>query len=577
MRYTLDIDVPVPMPDGTKLMTNIWRPEVDESVPVLFARGPYGKDNGEFYAKPNTFAFVQAGYAVAVQDARGAHRSGGSLVPHQDDPSDGAATIEWLAEQSWCTGSVGMFGGSYMGMVQWLAASIGVPALKAIAPMVTSADPYRAPWYSSGGAFSAEVTVSWAVSMAAAECARQIARGAADADDLAALSALLSPEQWLGPAPLAELPLVAKYLPWIDSVFAHPTRDEFWQGSAIDRVSSIRTPALTVTGWYDLFIGESLAAYEALQRDGAEPARGNQRLVIGPWSHGPLGLLGRYPDRHFGLAAMQNSAELTATHIAFFDRWLKGDEHALDDVAPVRIFVMGIDRWRDEQQWPLPDVRYTDYHLDSGGRANTAAGDGVLSPEPAAGTSADRYLYDPRRPVPTLGGHVLGLTDYNGPADQSPVEGRDDVLVYSTAPLDVAVEVTGPVSATLHVSSAAVDTDFTAKLVDVFPDGRAMLLCEGVQRMRYRDSLVEPTPITPGEVYPITIDMTATSNVFLPGHRIRLEVASSNFPRYDRNSNTGGDIAHEPAAAMVTAVNQVHHGAGHRSRLILPIIDRGTE
>jgi putative CocE/NonD family hydrolase len=235
---------------------------------------------------------------------------------------------------------------------------------------------------------------------------------------------------------------------------------------------------------------------------------------------------------------------------------------------------MGIDQWRNEQAWPLPDTRYVDYHLDSDGRANTSLGNGVLSIVPPSKDAADRYLYDPRRPVPTLGGHILNVTGFNGPADQAPVEKRDDVLTYSTPPLKEAIEVTGPVAAVIYVSSDAPDTDFTAKLVDVFPDGRAILLCEGVQRMRYRHSLTQPELMSHGEVYQIRIDMTATSNVFLPGHRIRVEISSSNFPRYDRNSNTGGDIVHEHLTNMVPAINQVHHGPDNPSRLVLPINDR---
>ena len=244
----------------------------------------------------------------------------------------------------------------------------------------------------------------------------------------------------------------------------------------------------------------------------------------------------------------------------------------MDGSAPVRLFVMGIDQWRDEQSWPLHDTRFIDYHLDGVGAANTAGGSGLLMTEPAARDETDRYLYDPRRPVPTVGGNTLA--PFSGPADQSAVEAREDVLCFSSAVLDRPLEVTGPISLKLFVSSSAVDTDFTAKLVDVFPDGRAMALSEGILRMRYRESLAEPELMSPGEVYEITIDGGVTSNVFLPGHRLRLEVSSSNFPRYDRNSNTGGDISREREADMVVAINSVHRGPKYPSRLILPIIER---
>jgi putative CocE/NonD family hydrolase len=256
---------------------------------------------------------------------------------------------------------------------------------------------------------------------------------------------------------------------------------------------------------------------------------------------------------------------------------VRGRTDAPDDANRVRIFVMGIDQWRDEVDWPLPDTRYTDFFLAGGGRANSAVGDGILTrdaaPEEAA---ADTFLYDPRRPVPTLGGTVLAAAPgaCPGPADQAAVETREDVLCFTTAVLDRPVEVTGHVTLVLHVSSSAPDTDFTGKLVDVHPDGRAILLCEGIQRARYRESLTEPTPLAPGTVYELTIDLRVTSNVFLPGHRIRLEVSSSNFPRYDRNTNTGKAIATDSEDDLAVAVNRVHHGPARPSHLILPLIER---
>jgi putative CocE/NonD family hydrolase len=257
---------------------------------------------------------------------------------------------------------------------------------------------------------------------------------------------------------------------------------------------------------------------------------------------------------------------------------VRGRTDTPDDTHRVRIFVMGIDRWRDEVDWPLPDTRYTDFFLGGDGRANSAAGDGVLTRDAASVAAVDTFRYDPRRPVPTLGGTVLAAAPgaYPGPADQAAVETREDVLCFTTAVLDRPVEVTGHVTLVLHVSSSAPDTDFTGKLVDVHPDGRAILLCEGIQRARYRGSLTDPTPLVPGTVYELTIDLRVTSNVFLPGHRIRLEVSSSNFPRYDRNTNTGGTIATDREDDLVVAVNRVHHGPAHPSRLVLPLIERPT-
>jgi uncharacterized protein len=270
------------------------------------------------------------------------------------------------------------------------------------------------------------------------------------------------------------------------------------------------------------------------------------------------------------------AADLTNAQLRFLDRWVKGEKDGLDDTAPVRIFVMGVDQWRDERQWPLPDTVYTDYFLSSTSAANSATGGGTLNTDAPRGEEHDVYLYNPLRSVPTIGGNVLALGqgEYAGPCDQSDVEMREDVLCYSTDTLEHSVEATGHISLTLHVSCTAVDTDFTGKLVDVHPDGRAIVLSDGILRMRYRDSLAAPVLMKPGQVHEVVLELAATSNVFLPGHRIRLEVSSSNFPRYDRNSNTGGVIADDGEAAMETALYTVFHGPRHPSRLTLPLIRR---
>ncbi|MDT7576688.1 MAG: uncharacterized protein QOH17_3021, partial [Pseudonocardiales bacterium] len=354
------------------------------------------------------------------------------------------------------------------------------------------------------------------------------------------------------------------------------SRDRFWQElSVADRFEEITVPALNIGGWFDIFVNSTARSFTQLrQRGGSDAAREGQRLVIGPWDH--LNATGVYPDRQFGLLADAQLCDLTGQHSKFYDRWLRGRADALEGSAPVRIFVMGIDQWRDEQEWPLPDTTYVDYHLVSDGPANTVAGDGVLLTDAATEDRVATFLYDPLRPVPTLGGRVMLPTTANaaGPVDQRPVETRDDVLCYTTPVLDEPLEVTGHIALRLFVSSSAVDTDFTGKLVDVFPDGRAIFLTDGIMRARYRRSLDDPELLTPGEVYELTLDLSVTSNVFLPGHRIRLEVSSSNFPRFDRNTNTGGIISEDGESDVQTAVNRVFHGPQHPSRLVLPIIRR---
>ncbi|MFG1977527.1 CocE/NonD family hydrolase [Nonomuraea fuscirosea] len=618
MTFTVEVDVPVPMRDGIALATNVWRPAGPGPFPALLVRTPYGKDDAGLYGNPklpDVFALVAAGYAVVAQDVRGTSRSPGTFVPHAHEGRDGADTLAWLAAQPWCDGAVGMWGGSYMGFAQWEAAVREVPALRAIAPVMTSADPYAAPWYSPGGALSQDAVLTWGTLSALRNLHRTLADakddgdgdGNADAADAGRLMAGLSDPGLLHDSlPLADRAALTRHLPWAGEVLGHPERDAYWQEiAAIDRCADITVPALHVGGWYDVFIRETVRSYTMMRRHGGSAAaRDGQRLIIGPWSHADGTDLGTFPDRSFGLDAGIKAADVTGAHLRFFDRWVRGrpdasdgaldsasdrasdrasdgapdraPDRASDDTHRVRIFVMGADRWRDEADWPLPGTRHTPFFLDGAGRANTAAGDGLLRRDVPAAEAADTFRYDPRHPVPSLGGTVLAALPgaYPGPADQTAAEARDDVLCFSTAVLERPIEVTGHVGLVLHVSSSAPDTDFTGKLVDVHPDGRAILLCEGIQRARHRGSLTEPELLEPGTVYELSIDLGVTSNVFLPGHRILLEVSSSCFPRYDRNTNTGATIATDGPDDLVVAVNQVHHGPGRPSRLVLPLIDR---
>jgi len=285
-----------------------------------------------------------------------------------------------------------------------------------------------------------------------------------------------------------------------------------------------------------------------------------------------------FAERDYGPQASTRAIDLPGIHLRWFDRWLKGIDTGVEQEKPVRIFVMGIDQWREEADWPLPNTQYPRYYLHSAGRANSSAGDGLLSTDAPADEPADVYCYDPRNPVPTVGGAVtleVSPTEFNtGPLDQRRVEERDDVLCYTTPPLERPVEVTGPIELVLYVSSSAPDTDFTAKLVDVYPDGRAEILTDGILRARYHESLTAPVLMEPGAMYELRIDVGATANVFRVGHGIRLEISSSSFPRFDRNTNTGGIIATESEDDFRQAVNRVYHSAAHPSYLILPVIER---
>jgi uncharacterized protein len=578
MSFTVEKDVMVAMRDGVELATDAWIPSATPA-PTLLVRLPYGKDLPQLLAYglvPNVFALVEAGYAVVYQDCRGTWRSGGEFVPMLNEPNDGADTVAWLLRQPWCDGNIGSYGPSYLGFTQWASVSGGAP-VKAIAPAVTTTDYYTTPWFSEGGAASWHTLQSWPTQMAMVETLRQLGRGAGDPQLLGELMGMMAdPQPHLEALPSSRQPAVEKVWPWFTQILSHASRDEWWQDlSVLDRAEQVTVPALHIGGWFDIFVANTARSFTELRaRAGTAEAREGQRLIIGPWDH--LNATGIYPDRRFGLAADAITQDLTGQHVRFFDRWLRDRPGALDGSAPVKIFVMGIDQWREEQDWPLPDTTYVPYYLHGSGRANSAAGDGELGTEPPAQTAADTFLYDPRRPVPSLGGRVMLPTTANaaGAVDQRPAEARDDVLCFTSPVLTEPLEVTGHVSLTLYASSSAPDTDFTGKLVDVFPDGRAIYLTDGIIRARYRDSLAEPALLTPGEPVKLSLDLSVTSNVFLPGHRIRLEVSSSNFPRFDRNTNTGGVIADEPADLAAAAVNRVLHGPDHPSQLILPVISR---
>ncbi|MFD5228797.1 CocE/NonD family hydrolase [Streptomyces qaidamensis] len=577
MSFRVEKNVMVPMRDGVTLATDLWIPD-DRPAPVLLVRLPYGKDlfPGEFSypVMPNIFSLLEAGYAVAWQDCRGVFGSGGQFQPLLQEPEDGADTVAWLCEQQWCDGNVGTYGHSYLGVVQWATASQAPPGLRAIAPSISSTDWYAAPWHSDGGALSWHSLWSFVTLMTmlapqpkdGADAADVVGEAAGMFDDL---------RPHLERLPLSDQQLLVTQWDWFAEGLRHPDRDDFWQQvSVYDRIEEIEVPALHIGGWFDPFVGNMARSFARMRAQaGSVAAREQQRLIIGPWDHLTFG--GVYHDRQFGLAADVAAVDLTADYIEFFDRHLRGRTAAPQGRAPVRIFVMGVDEWRDEQDWPLPDTVYIDYYLDSG-QADRASEGGALTTQVPTVDGVATYTYDPADPVPTAGGRILlpAALNATGPVDQRAVEARDDVLCFTTAELEEPVEVTGHVSLVLHVASSARDTDFTGKLVDVFPDGHAVYLTDGILRARYRNSLSEPELLEPGHTYELTVDMSVTSNVFLPGHRIRLEVSSSNFPRFDRNTNTGGVVAEDTDSDLVVATNEVFHGPHRPSRLVLPVIRR---
>src|SRR5580700_647274 len=383
MSFRVDKDVMVAMRDGVRLATDAWIPADGGPGPVLLVRLPYGKDMTTVYANP----LLPNVFTVVYQDCRGTHRSGGEFIPMVNEPADGADTVAWLLEQPWCDGNIGTFGLSYLGFVQWATASAS-DGLKAIAPAVTTTDYYSTPWYSEGGAVSLHAIQTWSTGMAAVDAQRAAGAGSGDPQELTDLMRMLADQDpHLAALPVRVRPLLEKKWPWWADILAHPARDRFWQGlSVADHFEDITVPALNIGGWYDIFVSSTARTFTELRRRGGSvEAREGQRLIIGPWDH--LNYTGIYPDRKFGLMADALFADLTGAHRQFFDRWLRGRADALAGSAPVRIFVMGIDQWRDERDWPLPDTCYTEYFLHGSGRANTASGDGTLRPKPQHGES----------------------------------------------------------------------------------------------------------------------------------------------------------------------------------------------
>jgi predicted acyl esterase len=515
----------VPMSDGVRLATDIYRPHEEGRYPVVLVRNPYhnGLVKGTIELGQ---MFAAHGYVFLHQDTRGRYDSEGAWYPWMNEARDGHDTIEWAGVQTWSNGRVGMWGASYTGQVQWMAAAQGSPYLQAMIPQFSPVLGYRDAH--RGGAF--ELTrIKWATLMDG----RTNQQPPYDWDRI-----------------LRHLPLVTMdraaghHLVFWRDLIHHPSYDAYWEAADVTlRLRNIRAPALNIGGWYGVFLSSTLEAFQRMVVEGGSPqARNGQRLLIGPWRHGgeehsKTGILDFGPE-----AALKRSEH----SLRWFDFWLKDRDTGVEDEAPVRIFVRG--------------------------SANTRGGDGILSTELPGDSPPDRFIYDPLNPVPTRGGNLPGASPdlESGPFDHGDIEDREDVLVYSTAPLAIDTEVTGPLSVILYAASSAPDTDFTAKLLDVYPDGRAINIADGAVRARYRDTLTSPTLIEPGAIYEYSIDLVATSNLFRRGHRIRIEISSSNFPRLDRNPNTGHDFGVD--AEVRQATQTIYHDRDRPSHILLPLI-----
>jgi uncharacterized protein len=570
----LEINVPVKMRDGTLLYADIWRPDDGKRHPAVLTRLPYNKNimfpTRSGYMNPQRFA--RSGYAVIIQDVRGTGSSEDKAFFWHQEVDDGYDSVEWAAGQTWCDGNVGMYGYSYFGYTQWAAAVARPPHLKAICPGMTQSAVHSFPFSNKGDKFKLQVHLRWCLMISTLGLLRSHLPPA-ELRPLQEYMVFLTDhiQDQFDFLPLKDSPAVKKIdelgmRPLFADILENIDNLDYWE--KIDAplpLEKINVPILNIAGWYDVDMTPGvLDSYRAL-KDRVGPERAvNQKLVIGPWIHSSemLNLVGQLD---FGQLASGAVIDVTGMHLRWFDHWLKGIDNGVRNDPPVFIFVMGDNKWRAENDWPLARTRFTEYFFHSGGRANSRMGDGILNVLAPVDELNDNFLYDPRNPVPS---NELGM----GAFDQQEVETRSDVLVYTSAPLETDIEVTGPVRMVLHASTSAVDTDFSAKLVDVWPNGRAYNVSEGIVRACYRRSLIEKEPVEPDKIYEYSIDLGGISNVFKAGHRIRVEVSSSNFPKWDRNMNTGHLSGQD--AEIKLAAQTVYHNSQYPSHILLPVIPR---
>ncbi len=562
-------DQKVPMRDGVRLSVDLILPHGPGPFPALLHRTPYESNADRWISWAKWFA--KRGYAVLSGDCRGRYESEGVFYAYADEGRDGHDTLEWIAHQPWCSGVIGTWGRSYGAIAQWQTAPLDSPYLTCMAPHAIC-DDYFSDYHYVGGAFQLTLSIMAAICFTTSVSLTTQEAGAE----------LFNTNRLIRSLPLIDMDVraIGKEIPFWRDWLAHPTNDAYWHAlRTTGRFDRIDVPVFQQSGWYDAYANSLFDHYTGITMGGkSDRARKNQKLLMGPWSHGVIES-SRMGELDFGPAAF---LDLREVELRWYDHWLKGMDTDVVEEPPISIFVMGANEWRYEREWPLARTEPVPWYLHSGGKANSRFGDGTLSPEPPGAEPPDRYAYDPERPVVSIGGNnstqlwsaKAEEPIVPGPIDQRVLERRDDVLVYTSAPLERDLEVTGPLTMTLYAASSARDTDWTAKLVDVYPNGYAMNLAEGIIRARYRNGDDREELLPPGEVQRYAMRMYPTSNVFKRGHRIRLDISSSNFPRFSRNLNTGEPVATGTRSEI--AHQTVLHTAEFPSHITLPVIPGGT-
>jgi uncharacterized protein len=539
----------VKMRDGVELSVDIYRPDSDGRFPVILARTPYNKSTARGGHLELGHYFAARGYVYVAMDVRGRGDSDGKFVPYRNEGPDGYDSIEWCAQQPWSTGKVGTIGASYLGYDQWITAVLQPPHLTTMVVMTTPPDPF----VESPTGLQSPTYMSW-----------HLLTSGHVLHNLAAVD-------W--PTVYSHLPIytmdhaAGMDVPYWRQVVDHPGIDQWWDPLIYqNKYDRVKVSIMHISGWYDDEQAGAPMNYIGMTTKGVtEEIRHSQKLLMGPWPHA-VNSTTHLGDIEFGPTAM---IDLNQYELRWFDYWLKGLDTGIMAEPPVRIFVMGENKWHDEKQWPLAGMKVSNYYLHSKGHANSLYGDGSLSTNPGADEAPDKYSYDPANPVPFL--MEPTYAQLGGPDDYRTVERRDDVLLFTAEPFAKATTVCGPIRVKLSAASSATDTDFTAKLIDVWPQGFAQRLSDGMIRARYREGGEKASLIVPGQVYAYDIDVWNTCQQFGAGHRIRLEISSSAFPKYDRNQNTGEALG--KSANIKVAEQAIYHDAKHPSFVQIPIVD----
>ena len=552
--YEVDmrLNVKVPMRDGVELSADLYLPRASGTFPTVLMRTPYSNNMDVTIERARVLA--NDGYACVIQDIRGRWDSDGDYYPFHPDVDDGFDTQEWVGQQEWSNGKIGMAGSSYLGLVQWLSAPLRSQYLTCLAPRVICGDFYNGLVY-PGGALQLNVVMTWGM--------RTNGRTGQSIDYHDWTNAFRALP--VGDADLSAGRALGFFKDWIE----HPAYDDYWNAIDVeDKWNEIEVPAFSMGGWFDLYSADAFTNFNGIRENGRTPEARQSRLIVGPWPHA-LSTSSKTGDVDFGAGSL---ADLDGEETRWFDYWLKGIDNGIVDEPPLRLFIMGINEWRDEHEWPLARTDWQRWHLHSDGDANSVRGGGRLSIDTPTDEPEDRFVYDPEFPVQTVGGNNCCSPDIVpwGPYDQRAVEMRSDVLVYTSDPFEEDMEVTGPIKVVLYAATDGPDTDWTAKLVDVSPTGYAMNLCDGIFRARYRESRSESRLLEPNRVYEYEIDVAVTGNVFQKGHSVRIEISSSNFPRFDRNLNTGKDYGKD--GEMRVANQAVYHSREYPSHVLLPVI-----